>query len=196
MRHLIIVLFAVTIAMSAQAEGKCLAKGVLGGKKFSMSHCAVSYYDDEHSVTIWFNETAIPAEELKTFQASGYPPDRDAAGKPRTMLHLAFCPGGGKTVPRPGAVKSVELGMSHADSPLLGRQWVFELPKDKELKFEKLSGDLKLGGRLSGHVTGKKTSGELDRDGEKGTPDSWEINFDFRLPDKSASGGTGCGSHD
>ena len=76
--------------------------------------------------------------------------------------------------------------MNHADSPLLGRQWVLQLPKDKELKVEKLSGDLKLGGRLAGRVTGGKTS--------DGLPYSWEIEFDLPLPAKSAASGVSCGA--
>jgi hypothetical protein len=188
MRQLLAATFALAVAIGAQAEGKCAAKGVMGGKKFSMSHCAVSYYDDEHSVTIWFSETPISTEEAKTFQVSAYPLDRDVNGKPRTMLHLAFCPGGGQPSPRPEAVKSVEFWMNHADSPMLSRQWVLQLPKDKELKLEKLSGDLKLGGGLAGRVTGGKTS--------DGLLYSWEIDFDVPLPNKSASAGVGCGPHD
>jgi hypothetical protein len=186
-RRLLFASLGLALAMGAHAESKCSAKGVMGGKKFAMNHCAVSYYDDEHSVTIWFSESPISAEEAHTFQASAYALDHEANGKPRTMLHLAFCPGGGKAAPRPDAVQSVEFWMNHADSPLLGRQWVLEPHKDKALKVERLSGDLKLGGRLAGHVTGGK-SDEL--------PYSWDIEFDLPLADKSASAGVGCGTHD
>jgi hypothetical protein len=186
MRPFLAASVALAFAVGAQAEGKCSAKGLMGGKKFEMKHCAISYFDDEHSVTIWFSETPISADEAKTFELSAYPPDHDASGKPRTMLHLSFCPGGGKSSPRPEAVPSVEFWMNHADSPLLGRQWVLQLPKDKELKVEKLSGDLKLGGRLAGRVTGGKMS--------DGLPYSWEIEFDLPLPAKSAASGLSCGA--
>ncbi len=178
--------FGLAVAVGAQAEGRCSAKGVMGGKKFSMSQCAVSYFEDEHSVTIWFSGTPISAEEAKTFELSAYPPDHDANGKPRTMLHLSFCPGGGKSSPRPEAVTNVELWMNHADSPTLGRQWVMKLPRDKELKVERASGDLKLGGKLDGRVTGSKTS--------DGLPYSWEIEFDLPLPARSAAAGVSCGA--
>jgi len=184
-RPFLAVSFALAFAVGAQAESKCSAKGVMGGKKFSMSQCAVAYFDDEHSVTIWFSETPISADEAKTFELSAYPTDHDANGKPRTMLHLSFCPGGGKSSPRPDTVTSVEFWMNHSDSPMLGRQWVM-LPKDKELKVEKVSGDLKLGGRLAGRMTGGKTS--------DGLPYSWEIEFDFPLPARSAASGLSCGA--
>jgi hypothetical protein len=64
---------------------------------------------------------------------------------------------------------------------------VFELPKDKDvLKIEKLSGDLKPGGKLTGRITGGKLSDGLKY--------SWEADFDFHLPAKSAFGGVSCGS--
>jgi hypothetical protein len=63
---------------------------------------------------------------------------------------------------------------------------VFDLPKDKELKIEKLSGDLKPGGRLSGRMKGSKKSDGLDY--------SWDFDFDLRLPGKSAAAGPACGS--
>jgi hypothetical protein len=186
MRRFLAASFALAVAVGAEAKSKCSAKGVMGGKKFSMSHCAIAYFDDEHSVTVWFSETPITAEEAKTFEFSASPPDHEANGKARTMLHLSFCPGGGKSSPRPEAVKSVEFWMNHADSPMLGRQWVLDLPKDKELKVEKVSGDLKLGGKLAGRVTGGKTS--------DGLPYSWDIEFDLLLPAKSAASGASCGA--
>lgn len=172
MRRLLVASLGLAVAMAAHAESKCSAQGVMGGKKFVMSHCAISYYDDQHSVTIWFSESPISADEAHNFEASAYAPDREATGKPRTTLHLAFCPGGGKAAPRPDAVLSVEFWMNHADSPMLGRQWVLEPHKDKVFKVERLSGDLKLGGRLAGHVTGGKTS--------DGLPYSWTSNSTFR----------------
>src|SRR6266540_6458753 len=139
-------LLALGVASQARAQQKCSATGVMGGKKFSMANCAVSFYDGENSVTLWLAESPISPEDAKAFEFNAYPKEKDASGKRRTSLHLSFCPGGGKPVASTAAVKSVELGMDHADSPMLGRQWVIELPKEKDLKIEKLSGDLKLGG--------------------------------------------------
>ncbi len=177
-------------AAAVRAADTCSAKGLLGGKPFAMTHCAVSYYDDQHSVTIWISEAPISPEEEKSFQISSYAPDRDAAGKIRTMLHISFCPGGGSPTPSPGAVGDVELGFSKADSPMLMRQWVLDPAKDKDLKIEKMSGELKLGGRLAGRVTGAKATAENALAAYK-----WQIDFDLRLPEKSAAAGTGCG-HD
>jgi len=185
MRSLLAASIALALAAGAHAEDRCSAKGVMGGKKFSMSHCAVSYFDDEHSVTIWISASPISPDEARKFEASAYPPDNDANGKPRTMMHLGFCPGGGSPAPRPDAVRSVEFWMADSESPLLARQWVLELPKDKDLKFEKLSGDLKPGGRLAGRVTGGRTSDEK--------PYSWDISFELTLPAQSALAGMGCG---
>src|SRR6266852_6373013 len=41
MRRFLAASFALVAAVGAQAESKCSAKGLMGGKKFSMSHCAV-----------------------------------------------------------------------------------------------------------------------------------------------------------
>jgi hypothetical protein len=170
----------------ASAEDFCKATGVMGGKAYTMTHCAISFYESENSVTIWWNEAPPSPEEKSTFEVSSYAPEKDAKGTRRTQIHMGFCPGGGKPVPSPAAVRSVELGMSHADSPWLSRQWVFELPADKDLKFEKLTGELKPGGRLAGKATGGKTSDDKQY--------SWKLEFDLTLPAKTASGGQGCGS--
>jgi hypothetical protein len=175
------------LSVCGRAEEKCAVQAVIGGKEVSLNHCAVAFYESENSVTLFFTETALSAEETKTFQLSSYPNQKDSAGRSRTMAHLAFCPGGGKSTPSAAAVKSVEMSVNHASSPLLGRQWVFELAKDKALKFEKLSGDLKPGGRLLGRVTG----GTMSDDGLKY---SWQIDFDLPLPEKVAGAGPGCGS--
>src|SRR5216683_2087360 len=107
-------------------------------------------------------------------------------GKPGSMVAFAFCPGGEKKIPSPAAVKSVEMNVAHPSSPFLGRQWVFDLPKDKEiLKIEKLSGKLALGGRLAGRITGGKTSDGLKY--------SWEADFDVQLPQKASAAGQACG---
>ena len=172
-------------AFAARAEDTCLVKAVFGGKGVTLKHCAVAMYD-ERGVTLFFNENPIPAEEATAFQWNSYPKDRDASNKPRTMMTIGFCPGGASPVPSPGAVKSVEMSLSHSSSPMLGRQWVFELPSNKELKIQKLSGNLKLGGRLAGKITGARKSDELDY--------SWDIVFDVALPAKAAAAGPGCGS--
>jgi hypothetical protein len=173
------------VAVRGRAEEKCAVQAVIGGKAVTLKHCAVAFYEGENSVTLYFTETPLSAEEARTFQMNSYAKDSDSAGKPRTMAHLAFCPGGGKATPNAADVKSVEMSMNHASGPLLGRQWVFEFPRDKELKIEKLSGDLKLGGRLAGRVTGDKMSDQLKY--------SWQIDFDLPLPDKAAAAGPGCG---
>jgi len=54
------------------------------------------------------------------------------------------------------------------------------------LKIEKLSGDLKIGGRLAGKITGAKKEGEQ--------PYSWDVDFDLALPAKAAAAGPSCGS--
>ena len=171
-------------AVAARAEDKCLVKAMFGGKPVTLKYCAAAMYD-EKGVTLFFNENAIPAEEAAAFQLNSYPKDKDAAGKPRTMMSIGFCPAGAGGTPSPAAVKSIEMSVSHSSSPMLGRQWVFELPKDKELKIEKLSGTLKAGGKLSGKISGAKTSDELKY--------SWDIVFDLTLPAKAAAAGPGCG---
>ena len=171
------------LAGLARGEDKCLAKAVIGGKPATLKHCEVAMYD-EKGVTLVLMEEPIPAEEVEAFQWNSAQKEKDAGGKRRTMIELGFCPGGGKATPSPGAVKSVEMSVNHASSPMLGRQWVFDLPKDKELKIEKLSGNLALGGKLAGRITGAKKSDDLNY--------SWEIDFDVQLPKKAAAAGPGC----
>lgn len=175
------------LAAPVLAQDTCRVKAVLGGKAFSMKHCVVSLYDTEHSVSLLFSDAPFTPQEVGTFQENWSPLDKDAAGKPRTAMHFAFCPGAGKPIVAAASVKSVETGIDVAGSPFHGRNWVFELPKDKDiLKIEKLSGELKPGGRLTGRITGGKLSDGLKY--------SWEADFDFHLPAKSAFGGLGCGS--
>ena len=169
----------------ALAEDRGLVNAVIGGKSVVMKHCAAAVYDHT-GLTLFFSESPIGAEEKAMFELNSYPKDVDPSGKPRTMMHAAFCPGGGKSEANPAAVKSVELSMSSASSPMLQRQWVFDLPKDaKELKIEKLAGTLAPGGRLSGRITGGKTSDGLKY--------SWEADFDLTIPAKQAAAGAGCG---
>ena len=188
MRRILLIGLGMSLAAGLRAEDKCSAKGTMGDKPFTMTHCAISYFDSEHSVTIWFSEAPIPAEEAQSFQLSSYASDQDAKGKSRTQMHLGFCPGGGAATPKAASVTSVEIGFNHADSPLLSRQWVLDPTKDKHIRFEKLSGDLKPGGRLAGRVTGGKTKEE-----DTQAACSWQIDFDLKLPQKSAAAGIGCG---
>ena len=185
LRHLFAAVILLAVAGAARADDKCLARGVFGGKPVALKYCEVAMYD-EKGVTLVFMEEPISAEEVAAFQMNSYPKEKDAAGKRRTLISLGFCPGGGKAAPSPGAVTSVEMSVEHASAPILGRQWVFDLPKDKELKIEKLSGNLALGGKLAGRMTGAKKSDDLDY--------KWEIDFDVQLPKKAAAAGPGCGS--
>jgi hypothetical protein len=166
------------IALSAQAEDRCSAKGVLAGKSYAMSSCAAAYFEDQHSVTLWFDEKPISAKEAEEFRLSAYAPQK------RRLLQIAFCPGGGKATPDPKAVKAVDMRIDDGQSVLLDRQWLFELPKDKNLKIERLAGNLELGGTLSGRITGQRTS--------DGQPYSWEIDFAVKLPAKGAAAGLSC----
>jgi len=184
--RLLILAFLLALAAPCFADDKCNVKAVLGGKSVTMKYCAAALYDSENSVTLYFSDSPFTAKEIETFQESSEMSDKDAAGKPRTMIHFAFCPGGGKPLMNPAGVKLVEMKVNVASSALLGFQDTFELPKNKDIvKIEKLAGDLKLGGKLTGRITGGKTSDGLKY--------SWEADFDMRLPAKSALGGQGCG---
>jgi len=59
-------------------------------------------------------------------------------------------------------------------------------PGDKGIRIEKLSGELKPGGRLAGRITVKTT---LDQ----GQAYSWEAVFDVALPSQTAAAGLSCG---
>jgi hypothetical protein len=167
------------------AADTCFVRAVIGGKAAELKNCALAVYD-EKGATIFFSESPIGAEERAAFELNSYPKDTDPSGKPRTMMHVAFCPGGGKSVADPAAVTSVELSMSSASSGMLQRQWVFELPRDAgELKIEKLAGTLGPGGRLSGRISGGRTSDGLKY--------SWAADFDLAIPGKQAVAGAGCG---
>jgi hypothetical protein len=175
------------LSTPAFAEEKCSVKAVFGGKPVTMKHCIAAVFEDQHSVTLYFSDTPFTAKEVDSFHVSSYATDKNEAGKPRTMMHFAFCPGGGKPAANAAAVKSVETSVNSADSVMVGRQWVFHLPEDKEnLKFEKLTGNIVPGGTISGRITGGKLS-----DGSKY---SWEADFDFTLPAKDAAAGPGCGN--
>ena len=170
------------VAAAAHAQNKCSATGAMAGEKFAAGNCAVAFYPDEKSVTIWFNESPITPQEAEAFQASAYA-ESVKGGKERTMLLALFCPGGGKPVAAAGAVRKIDLGMSHAKSAMASAQWVIETPRD--FKVEQLSGDLKPGGRLAGRITGRRT---VD-----GRPYTWDLAFDVTLPAKEAASGMTCG---
>ncbi|MEX0881109.1 MAG: hypothetical protein WEB59_08535 [Thermoanaerobaculia bacterium] len=184
-RRFLLGLIAIAVCERAAAQDKCTAKGFMAGEAFTMTHCAAAIYDDAKSVALWFSEAPIPAEEIETFHLSSYPKNRGPDNKERTMIGLSFCPGGGKEAASPAAVKTVEIGVNHASSPMISNQWLLKLPADKDLKFEKLSGDVKPGGRLAGRITLKKTSDQQVY--------TWEIDFDVRLPERTAAAGTTCG---
>jgi hypothetical protein len=105
--------------------------------------------------------------------------DGAKGGKQRTMATIMFCPGGGQATASPAAVKSIDINTNHAKSPLAGIQRVVEAPKD--FKVEKMAGDLKPGGTLSGKIVGN-----LDKT-------SFNFDFDVNLPVKDAAAGMNCG---
>jgi len=174
------VLLSVTAA-TAHAQNKCSATGVMAGEKFAVGNCAVALYPDQKSVTIWFNESAITPQESDAFQASAYA-DSAKGGKDRTMLLVLFCPGGGKAAPSAAAIKSIDLGLTHAKSAMASAQWVVRAPN---FKVEAITGDVKPGGKLTGWITGNRTS--------DGRPYSWDLAFDVTLPTKEAASGMTCG---
>ncbi|HEX9163073.1 MAG TPA: hypothetical protein VF980_15315 [Thermoanaerobaculia bacterium] len=185
--RLLAVAFLLSITIPGFAEDKCSVKAVLGGTPVTLKYCAAALYDTENSVTLVFSDSAFTARQIAEFQESSNPPEKDGSGKVRTMIHFAFCPGGGKTLPDPAAVKLVEMSVNVGGSPFLGFQNTFELPKDKAVvNIEKLSGDLKLGGRLAGRISGGRMSDEKKY--------SWQADFDLPLPAKAAFGGQGCGN--
>ncbi len=184
-RRFVLGVLAVAVCGRAAAQDRCTATGTMGGKKFTMSHCAVAVYDGSKSVAFWFTDSPLPSADVDTFHLSSYAKTRGSDNKPLTMIGMSFCPGGGKEAARPDAVKTVEMGVNDASDPMLGQNWLFELPRDKDLKVEKLSGEVKPGGKLSGRITGKKTT-------EQKQAYSWEIDFDVRLPERTAGAGLAC----
>src|SRR5688572_23846227 len=170
-------------ASVAHAADKCIAKANIAGKAVTFKNCAVAVYDNS-GATIWFTDTPLTADELSTFQLNSDAKTTYPDNKMRTMLSLAFCPGGGKATASAAAVKSVEV-VANEVTPGAWQSFVFALPGDRaHLKIAKLSGELKPGGRLMGKVTGGKKEGER--------PYSWDVDFDVALPEKSAAAGPGC----
>ncbi|MBA3506595.1 MAG: hypothetical protein H0T80_12555 [Betaproteobacteria bacterium] len=173
----------VAVATGVSAQNKCIAKGQMGGQAFSLTHCEVAYYEGSHGITIWFSSTPIIPAERDFFQTSS---SVDRFRKGRSMVHVAFCPGGGSAVPSPKTAKSVEIGFAHATVLSLGTQdqWVLDPVSDKQIKIELLTGELKRGGQLSGKITGAIA-------GHK-PAFSWDLQFDLVLPQRAAAAGPSC----
>jgi hypothetical protein len=165
-------------APASRGPDRCTASGSLEGQAFTATHCALAVLADQHSVAIWFNEDAITPEERDEFAFSAHASET-RAGKPRTMITVMFCPGGGAAQASPGAVRAVDVSTSHAKAPMAGIQWVVEAPR--EVKVERMSGTIEPGGTLAGRIAGSrgKTSFTLD--------------FDVALPTKEAAAGMTCG---
>lgn len=195
LRALLAVGVAMTAAAGAEAQNTCSAKGVAAGLPFAMKHCAVTFYEGQNSLTLWFSEKPLPAETAKTFLLSAYADysKMDASGNPQNMIGLSLCQGEGKPSLAPASVRSAEIGFSHEKSFELSQkgewmqyQWVFELPKDsKTFKVEKFSGEVKPGATISGRLVGSVAGGG-------GKPFSWEIDFTAKLPESTAGAGMGC----
>jgi hypothetical protein len=162
----------------APVKTRCSATGSMGGEKFTASHCVASLYGDQRSVAIWFNEDAITPQEAESFQTSSYA-DGAKGGKQRTMAIIMFCPGGGKETASAAAVKSIDLNTNHAKAPMAGIQRVVQAPRD--FKVEKMTGDVKPGGALSG-----KIAGNLDKT-------TFTFDFELNLPTRDAAAGMSCG---
>ena len=94
------------------------------------------------------------------------------------MAIIMFCPGGGKGTASAAAVKSIDLNTNHAKSAMAGIQRVVEASKD--FKVEKMTGEIKPGGTLSGKIVGK-----LDKT-------TFTFDFDVNLPAKDAAAGLSC----
>ena len=162
----------------APAKNRCSATGAMDGTRFTATNCVISLYGDQNSVAIWFNEDPITPAEAEGFQTSSFA-SGDKGGKPRTLAQIMFCPGGGQATASATAVKSIDLNTNHAKAPLAGIQRVVEAPKD--FKVERLTGDIKPGGVLSGKIVGS-----LDKT-------SFSFDFELTLPAKDAAAGMSCG---
>lgn len=167
-------------AAPAQAAGTCSASGLMAGESFSLAHCAAAFLPGENSVTLWFNDEPIAPDEQAAFEMSAFA-SPFSKGRDRTMVLVAFCPGGGATTASAGAVKSVDMGLNHAKSAMAGRQWLLEAPQD--FKVEQITGEAVPGGKLSGRITGQRAS-----DGAY----TWDLKFDLTLPTQEAASGVAC----
>ena len=173
----------VAVATAVSAQNKCIATGQMGGQAFSLTNCEVAYYEGSQGITIWFSSTPLTPEERDFFQTSS---SADRFRKGRSMVQVAFCPGGGSALPSPKTAKSVEIGFKHATVPDLGPQdqWVLEPASDKQIKIESLTGELKRGGKVSGKITGAIAG--------KKPAFNWDLQFDLVLPQRTAGAGPGC----
>ena len=77
----------------------------------------------------------------------------------------------------------MDIGFTHGKSAMAGAQWLVEAPKD--FKVERISGDVHPDGKLSGRITGGRSS--------DGQPYTWDFTFDVTLPANEAASGIGCG---
>lgn len=168
----------VAASSAAPVKNRCSATGAMDGTRFAATNCVISLYGDQNSVAIWFNEDPITPAEAETFQTSSFA-SGDKGGKPRTLAQIMFCPGGGQATASAAAVKSIDINTNHAKSPLAGIQRVVEAPRD--FKVERMTGDIKPGGVLSGKVVGS-----LDKT-------SFSFDFELTLPTKDAAAGMSCG---
>ena len=111
----------------------------MAGQAFNLAYCEVAFYEGGPGVTIWFSSTPITNEERDFFQLSS---SADRFKKGRTMVHLGSAPAGHRGA-LAQAARNVELGFKHATVLDLGPQdqWVFDPAKDKQIKFETLTGD-------------------------------------------------------
>jgi TPR repeat protein len=169
---------ATIAAAAAPVKARCLATGLMGGEKFMATNCVAALYGDQHSVAIWFNEDAITPQEAESFRVSSYA-DGTKGGKQRTMAIIMFCPGGGKQTASAAAIKSIDLNTNHARSPMAGIQRVVQAPTD--FKVEKMTGEVKPDGVLSG-----KIAGNLDKT-------TFTFDFELNLPAQDAAAGMSCG---
>jgi TPR repeat protein len=165
-------------AVATPVKTRCSATGSMGGERFTATNCVASLYGDQHSVAIWFNEDVITPQEAESFRTSSYS-DGTKGGKQRTMAIIMFCPGGGKETASAAAVKSIDLNTNHARGPMSGIQRLVEAPRD--FKVEKMTGEVKPGGALSG-----KIAGSLDKT-------TFVFDFELNLPTKDAAAGMDCG---
>jgi len=165
-------------APALRGPDRCSATGSMEGEAFTATHCAMAVLPDQHSVAIWFNADDIAADEREAFALSAHASET-RAGKPRTMITVMFCPGGGAAQASAGAVRAVDVSTSHARSPLAGIQWVLEAPR--ELKVERMSGTIEPGGTVAGRMVGSRSK------------TSFTLDFDVALPAKEAAAGMTCG---
>jgi hypothetical protein len=168
---------AAATTAAAPVKTRCSATGTMGGEKFAATNCVAALYGGEHSVAIWFSEDPITPAEAQAFQWSSYT-EGSKDGKQRTMAIIMFCPGGGKETAAASAIKSIDLNTNHAKSPMAGIQRLLEAPKG--FKVEKMTGDIKPGGTLSGKIVGNIDKTALTFD------------FELSLPVKQAAAGMGC----